>query len=102
MMCEEKIFRCPVCDSVLEFSLDDDNTLRCECPDCGLTGCDARFSKPQSKAIAYISLCMDIPLEFFLNKIAKGLQETNEILSSSTNSIAESIKVLIENFQEIK
>ena len=84
-MREEKIFRCPVCDSVLEFSFDDDDenkTLRCKCPDCGLTGCDARkYNNPKSKAIAYFSLCMDIPLQFLLNKIAMRLQETNECLS---------------------
>ena len=91
-MCEEKIFRCPVCDGVLEFSFDYENDLWCECPICGLKGFDLRKNRTRSKAIAYFSLCTDIPLQFFLNKIAISLQETNEILSSSTNSIAKSLK----------
>ena len=100
-MCEEKFFRCPVCNSVLAFSFNANTILCCECRDCGLFGYDFREGY-KSKVRAYLSLYKNIPLGFWLNKIAKELQETNEILLSSTKSIAESIKVLVKNFQEVK
>ena len=90
-MCEEKIFRCPVCDSVLEFYLDNDNDLCCECHNCDMRGYDTRTDRPKSKTKAYLDFYDRIPLQFFLNKVAMRLQETrlqetNEILLSSAES----------------